>query len=47
MSIKELFLGYVKAYNAREVETMLGFFDDACVFENISAGTIQLKCHFE
>lgn len=43
MSGKELFLGYIKAYNAKDVSGMLTFFDEACVFENISAGKVTLR----
>jgi hypothetical protein len=31
MSAPDLILGYIKAYNAKNVDTMLTFFDDACV----------------
>ncbi len=43
MTNKELFLGYLKAYNAKDVTTMLTFFDDACVFENISRGKVTVR----
>lgn len=43
MSNKDLFLGYIKAYNAKDVNGMLGFFDEACVFENISAGKVTVR----
>ena len=37
MTGKDLFLEYVKAYNSKDVSGMLAFFDEACVFENITA----------
>ena len=40
MNTKDLFLEYLKAYNAKDVDAMLTFFDEACVFENISGGKI-------
>lgn len=40
---KEVFLAYVEAYNRKEVERMLSFFDDACVFENISGGKVAVR----
>jgi ketosteroid isomerase-like protein len=43
MSAKDLFLGYVKAYNAKDVSAMLAFFDDRCVFENISGGKVTVR----
>jgi len=43
MSDEELFLGYIKAYNAKDVGAMLSFFDDACVFENISGGKVTVR----
>ena len=45
MNGKDLFLGYVRAYNAKDVTEMLTFFDDACVFENLSNGksTVRTK----
>jgi hypothetical protein len=43
MTANNLFLEYVKAYNARDVSTMLTFFDDACVFENISGGKFTVR----
>ncbi len=43
MSDKDLFLGYIKAYNARDVSRMLSFFGDNCVFENISAGKVTVR----
>ena len=43
MTDKELFLGYIKAYNAKDVSGMLTFFDDDCVFENISGGKVTVR----
>jgi steroid delta-isomerase-like uncharacterized protein len=43
MSDKELFLGYIKAYNARDVSGMLDFFADDCVFENFAAGKVTVR----
>ena len=43
MSAKDLFLGYIKAYNAKDVSAMLNFFDEACVFENISGGKVTVR----
>jgi hypothetical protein len=43
MSAKDLFLGYIKAYNAKDVGAMLTFFDEACVFENISGGKVTVR----
>jgi ketosteroid isomerase-like protein len=43
MSEKELFLGYIRAYNAKDVSGMLSFFGDDCVFENISAGKVTVR----
>ena len=43
MSDKELFLGYIEAYNAKDVSRMLNFFADDCVFENISAGKVTVR----
>jgi hypothetical protein len=43
MSGKDLFLGYIRAYNAKDVRGMLTFFDEACVFENISAGKVTVR----
>jgi steroid delta-isomerase-like uncharacterized protein len=41
----DLFLEYIRAYNARDVDRMLALFDEDCLFENISAGkvTVQTK----
>jgi hypothetical protein len=43
MTNKELFLGYLRAYNTKDVTAMLAFFDDACVFENISGGKVTVR----
>jgi hypothetical protein len=43
MSARDLLLGYIKAYNAKDVSAMLAFFDDACVFENISGGKVTVR----
>ncbi len=38
MNEKAVFLQYIRAYNRKDVESMLSFFDENCVFENVSAG---------
>ena len=43
MNVKDLFLEYLKAYNAKDVSAMLPFFDEACVFENISGEKITVR----
>lgn len=43
MSDQDLFLGYIKAYNARDVSRMVSFFGENCVFENISAGKVTAR----
>ena len=43
MSAQGQFLGYIKAYNAKDVSGMLAFFGEACVFENISAGRVTVR----
>jgi hypothetical protein len=43
MSATNLFLGYIKAYNDKDVSAMLTFFDEACVFENISGGKVTVR----
>lgn len=43
MTDKDLFLGCISAYNAKDVTTMLAFFDEQCVFENVSAGKITVR----
>jgi ketosteroid isomerase-like protein len=40
MNNKDLFLGYIQAYNAKDTSRLLAFFDENCVFENISAGKV-------
>ena len=41
--MKDLVREYIKAYNARDVSAMLTFFDEACVFENISGGKVTVR----
>ena len=43
MSAKDLFLESIKSYNAKDVSAMLTFFDEACVFENISGGKVTAR----
>jgi steroid delta-isomerase-like uncharacterized protein len=43
MSVQDLIFEYIKAYNAKDVGTMLTFFDDACIFENISGGKVIVR----
>ncbi len=43
MNAKDLVLGYIRAYNAKDVSAMLNFFGEACVFENISAGKVTVR----
>jgi ketosteroid isomerase-like protein len=43
MSAKDLFLGYLKAYNAKDVGAMLTYFDERCVFENVSGGKVTIR----
>ncbi len=43
MTGKDVFLAYLKAYNAKDVSAMLTCFDEACVFENISAGKLTVR----
>ena len=38
MTHRDLYLAYVRAYNTKDVDGMLVFFDENCVFENVSAG---------
>jgi steroid delta-isomerase-like uncharacterized protein len=38
MNAHDLVLGYIEAYNAKDVDAMLSFFHDACVFEHVSGG---------
>jgi len=42
-SDQDLFLAYVRAYNARDVPRMMTFFADGCVFENISGGRLTVR----
>ena len=42
MNHQALFLGYIKAYNAKDVGGMLTFFDDDCAFENVSGGKVTV-----
>jgi hypothetical protein len=43
MKHKAQFLEYLKAYNAKDVGTMLSFFDENCVFENFSGGKLTVR----
>jgi steroid delta-isomerase-like uncharacterized protein len=43
MSDKELLEAYIDAYNAKDVDQMLSFFDDNSVFENISTGKVTVR----
>ena len=43
MRAKDLFLNYLRAYNAKDVSGMLSLFDDNCAFENISAGKVTVR----
>jgi len=43
VSLKDIFMRYVSAYNAKDVSGMLACFDEACVFENFSAGKITVR----
>jgi steroid delta-isomerase-like uncharacterized protein len=43
MSDRALILGYIEAYNAKDVGAMLTFFHDECVFENIAAGKVTVR----
>lgn len=43
MNVQDILHGYIEAYNAKDVETMLTFFDEACVFENISGGKVTVR----
>jgi len=40
MNNEILFLEYIRAYNAKDVSAMLTFFDEDCVFENVSGGKV-------
>jgi steroid delta-isomerase-like uncharacterized protein len=43
MSAQDLILGYINAYNAKDVSAMLTFFDDSCMFENVSGGKVTVR----
>ena len=43
MSSQDVLREYIDAYNTKDVSAMLAFFDDACVFENISGGKITVR----
>jgi steroid delta-isomerase-like uncharacterized protein len=45
MNDETLFQRYIDAYNAKDVASMLTFFDENCLFENVSGGrvTVQAK----
>ena len=43
MKDKDLFLAYIRAYNAKDVDIMLGLFAEDCIFENISAGKVTVR----
>ncbi len=43
MNDKDRFLEYIKAYNGKDVSRMLTFFDEDCVFENLSAGRVTVR----
>jgi hypothetical protein len=43
MTAQDAMRGYIDAYNAKDVSAMLTFFDDACVFENISGGKVTVR----
>ncbi len=43
MDPMDVLSGYVKAYNAKDVNTMLSFFHEDCVFENVSAGRVTVR----
>ncbi len=45
MKPEPIFLGYIKAYNARDVDTLLSFFSENCLFENISGGRVTVRAH--
>ncbi len=42
---KALVENYIKAYNAIEVESMLEFFTEDCLFENVSNSGHSTVCH--
>ena len=43
MSNKDLFLEYIRAYNAKDVSGMVALFDDTCLFENVSGGKSTVR----
>ena len=43
MSAKHILLCYIQAYNAKDVIAMLTFFDEGCLFENISGGKVTAR----
>jgi len=43
MNNQDLLLGFLKAYNAKDVTAMLAFFDETCIFENISGGKVTVR----
>jgi len=43
MNAKDVFLAYIKAYNAKDVSAMLTYFDEACAFENFSGGKVTVR----
>jgi len=43
MNDRELLQEYIRAYNANDVGRMLTFFDENCVFENVSGGKVNVR----
>jgi SAM-dependent methyltransferase len=43
ISARDALAGYIKAYNAKDVASMLTFFGETCVFENISGGKVTIR----
>ncbi len=43
MQDQDLLFEYLEAYNNKEVEKMLSFFSEDCLFENISAGKVTVR----
>ncbi len=43
MNAQDLIRGYIEAYNAKDVDAMLAYFDDVCVFENLSGGKVTVR----
>jgi steroid delta-isomerase-like uncharacterized protein len=43
MNDRDLFLGYITAYNAKDLKRMLSFFAEDCLFENLSAGKVTVR----